>query len=293
MDRLGIEFLSVFGLPPVDFVDLAADLGCRYISTFLRELPMVPLGYPAFSLKDDVALRKDMLAAMNHRGVAISLGDGFLVLPGADMRTFAVDLDVMAELGVPRINVVSLDPDRGRTFDQCAVLTDLAAQRGIETTIEAVPGLTVGDIPTALAAVKHVGRSDCRLLIDTMHLVRSGSSAVDLANIGPDHIGYAQLSDATLQPRTDNYAEEAMYERMVPGEGELPLRDILAALPADIVIGLEIPRRSLAVAGIGPIDRLRPCVDAARDLLSEVSTMRPLSDRRGNARKSGNSHGLP
>jgi hypothetical protein len=32
MDRLGIELLSVFGMPPVDFVNLAASLGCRYIS---------------------------------------------------------------------------------------------------------------------------------------------------------------------------------------------------------------------------------------------------------------------
>jgi hypothetical protein len=31
MDQLGIGFLSMFGLPPVEFVDLAADLGCRYI----------------------------------------------------------------------------------------------------------------------------------------------------------------------------------------------------------------------------------------------------------------------
>ena len=34
---LAIGFLSVFGLPPVEFVDLAADLGCRYISTVCRE----------------------------------------------------------------------------------------------------------------------------------------------------------------------------------------------------------------------------------------------------------------
>src|SRR5271167_1618441 len=102
MDQLGIGFLSVFGLPPVEFVDLAADLGCRYISTFLQGLPLLPLGYPPFSLKDDVALRNSMLAVMNQRGVTISLGDGFLVLPGADMRTLSADLDVMAELCVPR-----------------------------------------------------------------------------------------------------------------------------------------------------------------------------------------------
>jgi sugar phosphate isomerase/epimerase len=271
MTQLGIGFLNGFGLPPVEFVNLTADLGCRYMSAVVQAQQLLPLGYRPFSLKDDVALRKEMRAAMDHRGVTISLGDGFLVLPGAEMRTFSADLDVLAELGVPRINVVSLDPDLSRTFDQFATLTELAAQRNIETDVEPVPGLTVGDLPTALAALEHVGRPDFRLLIDTMHLVRSGSSAADLAALDPDHIGYAQLNDTTLQPRIDNYMEEAMFERMVPGEGELPLHDILSVLPPDIVIELEVPRRSLGLAGVSPIDRLRPCVDAARRLLSERS----------------------
>jgi sugar phosphate isomerase/epimerase len=274
-DRLAIGFLGGFGLPPVEFVDLTADLGCRYMSSVVQGLPLAPLGYPPFSLKDG-ALRRDLLAGMNHRGVSISLGDGFLVLPGADMRTFAADLDALAELGVPRINVVSLDPDLGHTFDQFALLTELAAQRGIQTVVEPVPGLTVGDLPTAVAAREHVGRSDFRLLIDAMHLVRSGSGAADVAALDRDHIGYAQLNDTTLRPRLDNYSlanylEEAMFERMVPGEGELPLPDILGALPPDIVIELEVPRRSLALAGVSPIDRLRPCVEAARRLLSDVA----------------------
>ncbi|OBH82863.1 sugar phosphate isomerase/epimerase [Mycobacterium sp. E2989] len=269
-DRLGIGMLSVFGLPPVELVNLAADLGCRYVSAALQGMPLVPLGYPRFSLKDDAALRKTLVAAMNDRGVTISLGDGFLVLPGADVGAFAGDLDVLAELGVPRINVVSLDPDLSRSVDQFGALTALAAQRDIESLVEPVPGLTVGDLPTALAALRHVGRPDFRLLIDTMHLVRSGSGAADLAAIDPACIGYAQLNDATLRPRSENYMEEAMFERMVPGEGELPLRDILSVLPPDIVIEIEVPRRSLALSGVSPIDRLRPCVEAARRLLSEM-----------------------
>jgi sugar phosphate isomerase/epimerase len=273
-DRLGIGFLGGFGLPPMEFVDLAADLDCHYISAVVRGHQLLPLGYPPFSLTDDPALRKDLLAAMNHRGVAISLGDGFLVLPGVEMAAFAADLDVLAELRVPRINVVSLDPDLGRTFDQFAALTELAAQRNIRTAVEPVPGLTVGDLPTALAAEEHVGRPEFQLLIDTMHLVRSGSGTTHLAALDPNQIGYAQLCDSTLRARSDNYADEAVFERMVPGEGELPLSDILSVLPSDIVIELEVPRRSLALAGVSPIDRLRPCVDAARRLLSELPTGR-------------------
>lgn len=51
---------------------------------------------------------------MGDRGVSISLGDGFLVVSGADVSALCGDIDVLAELGVPRINVVSLDPDLPR-----------------------------------------------------------------------------------------------------------------------------------------------------------------------------------
>lgn len=270
MNQLAIGCLSVFALPAVEFVDLAAELGCRHISLTVRVLPLVALGYLPFTLKDRT-LRTEVIAALRHRGVTISLGDGFLVLPNAEVAKLRPDLDVMVELGASRINVVSLDPDLSRSFDQFAALAEFAAERGLGTVVEPVPGLTVGDLPTALAAVAHVGRPDFQLLIDTMHLVRSGSSAADLAAIDPSLVGYAQLNDTTLQPRADNYMAEAMFERMVPGEGELPLHDILSALPAGIVVELEVPQRESALAGISPADRLRPCVEAARRLLSEIS----------------------
>lgn len=269
-ERLALGMLSVFGLPPLEFVDLAAELGCRHISAAVRGMPLVPLGYPPFSLTDDAALRKNLIAAMDDRGVTISLGDGFLVLPGVEVDALAPDLDALAQLGVPRINAVSLDPDLSRTFDQFAALTELAARRNIGTVVEPVPGLTIGDLTTGLAAADYVGRSEFRLLIDTMHLVRSGSGATELAAIDPGSIGYAQLNDTTLRPVTDNYLEEAMFERLVPGDGELPLRDILSALPVDTVIEIEIPQRSLALAGVSPIERLRPCVEAARRLLADA-----------------------
>ena len=231
MTELAIGFLNGFGLPPVEFVDLAADLGCHYISTVVQGAPLVPLGYRALFAQGRSR------AAKGGAGRDASPRCGHLAgrrVPGAAGHrnaAFGADLDVLAELGVPRINVVSLDPDLARTFDQFAALTELAAQRSIETLVEPVPGLTVGDLPTALAARDYVGRPDFRLLIDTMHLVRSGSSAADLAAVDPEHIGYAQLNDTTLRPRMDNYMEEAMFERMVPGEGELPLARFWPCFP--------------------------------------------------------------
>jgi sugar phosphate isomerase/epimerase len=268
MDRLGIEMLSVFGMPPIEYVNLTADLGCRYITTgMVGFAPVKALNYQPFSLRDEPRLRKDLLAVMNDRGVSISLGEGLLIAAGVDVRSYANDLDVMAELHIPRINTVSLEPDRARALDELAVLTALAAERGIATCVEPVVGLSIADLPSAIAAVEYVNRDEISLLIDTMHVARFGASADDLRAIPAERIGYIQLSDTTMHKRMEHYAEEAMFERMVPGEGELPLLDMLTALPEDLVVGLEIPMRSRAEAGISAPERLLPCIESARSLL--------------------------
>jgi sugar phosphate isomerase/epimerase len=275
MDRLGIEMLSVFGMPPVEYVNLTADLGCRYITTgILGFAPINSLDYPPFSLRDEPRLRRDLSAAMDARGVSISLGEGLLIAPGVDVRSYAADLDIMAELRVPRINTVSLERDQARTFDELAVLTALAAERGIDTCVEPVVGLSIADLPSAIAALEYVDRDEISLLIDTMHVARFGASADDLRAIPAERIGYIQLSDSTWQGRMAHYAEEAMFERLPPGEGELPLLDMLSALPDDRVVGLEIPMRTRAEAGVSAYDRLRPCVASARSLLAQARETR-------------------
>jgi sugar phosphate isomerase/epimerase len=267
--RLGIELLSVFGLPPVEFVNLAADLGCDCISAGLTAIPYNPHGYPPFSLRDDAHLRREMIAALRDRGVSVSLGEGFIVRPGRDVRDAAADMDIMQELGAERLNTLSMDPDLGRTLDQFAVLAEMAGSRGLETTVELCPFLTINNLDVALAAIRHVGRPDFRLLLDVMHLGRSGTSVADIKALDPTLIGYVQLSDAPLKPINPNYMDEATFQRMVPGEGEMPLREYLAALPPGLVIGLEVPLRAQAEAGMGPAERLGQCVEAARGLLPQ------------------------
>jgi sugar phosphate isomerase/epimerase len=267
--RLSIEPLSVMGLPPVEFVDLAADLGLRHVAISLSAMPN-PYGYAPFSLRDDLALRRDTLAALRDRGVTVSLGDGFVLLPGLSLRDLAGDVAVMAELGAQRVNTVTFDPDLHRSVEQFGMLAGMAADAGMDTTLEFAPATAIADLPTALDAVRAVGRPDFRLLIDTMHLFRSGSSPADLAALDPDSIGYVHLSDVPLAPTIPDYLEEACFERRVPGTGEAPLREILDALPRHLVIGIEVPLRSQADAGVGPHERLSRCVVATLELLAQL-----------------------
>jgi sugar phosphate isomerase/epimerase len=278
-DEVGIEYATVLGFPPVDFVHLAADLGCRTISMKARggagdpNMPYNPWQHPAFSFLDDAALRRRMAAALAERGVSISLAEGSVVRPGTELLASPAYLDAMAELGVTRLNAVSLDPDLGRTFDQYAALAQEAAGRGMETVTEFAPQMTVGDLDTGLRAVRHVGRPDFRLLVDTMHVVRSGATAADLAAVDPELIGYIQLCDSTRQPRSARYSDDTS-DRDIPGEGELPLVDLLLALPPGLPVGLEVPMRSRATQGVSPRECAGLAVAGGRKVLAEVRVRR-------------------
>jgi sugar phosphate isomerase/epimerase len=266
---LSIDFISVFGLPPVQYIGLAAELECPHVSIALTPMPANPHRYPAWSLRDDRRLRRDTVQALQERGVTISLGEGFLVRPNTEVRDAAADLDHMRELGVSTVNILSLEADRSRGIAQLAAFGDMALARGMQTTLEFLPGLPIGDLTSAAAAVREIGKPNFRLLLDAMHVFRSGAQAADIAALDPAMIGYAQLCDVPKVSKSASYADEARYERLPPGEGELPLREFIRALPPDIIVGLEIPMLARAEQGIGPFDRLIGCVRRARDLLAK------------------------
>lgn len=271
-NNIGIERLCVFGMPPVPFVHLAADLGCRFIGIGLTAMRYYnPHGYPDWSLKDDAALRRDMLAAMRDRDVTIALCEGFSIRPGVDFRDQAADLDIVHALGGQRINVVSSGRDRARALDGFAVLTEMAAERRIEVTSE-IGMAPVSSLAAGLAAMRHVARPNFKLLLDTMHFFRLGGTVAEVAAADPGAIGYVQLCDAPLVSAFPTYMEEALHDRLAPGSGALPLRELLAVLPRDLVYSIEVPQRALAESGMDPAERVGLAVKAARTLLMETQS---------------------
>ena len=267
MSRLGIELLSVFGMNPVEQVVLAADLGCGHISTGLTPFPVNPQGYAPWSLRDDPALRRELVAALRDRDVSISLGEGFAIRPNVDVKERGEDLDLMAELGAACLGGVAMDPDLARVTDQFGHLVEMAATRGLQVTIEFSPGLAVATLDQALALIGQVDRPNFKVLVDSMHFFRSGGDVATLATADPDLIGYAQLCDAPRVAVDPDYMREATFERLPPGAGELPLAAFVAALPRDVVIGLELPMLARAQAGVSPMERLKSAVEAARRLI--------------------------
>lgn len=266
-DRIAIEFISAFGMPPLDYVALADELGCRHIGFALAPFTANPHNYPAWSLRDDKALRRAFKKALVDHDVSVSLGEGFLCRPDVPVANMAGDLDLMAELGAETVNILSLDPERARSIEALATFTQMAKARGLQATLEFMPGMVFGDLATASAAVREIDAPNFRLLLDAMHVFRSGATKVDLDALDPPLIGYVQLCDVPLVSTYASYGEEARDNRLPLGAGELPWADLAAITPPNIIAGIETPMLDAARAGIGPRDRLAPSVAKVRDLL--------------------------
>jgi sugar phosphate isomerase/epimerase len=257
-------------MAPPDLVDLAAKNGCRYIGIMSQQWSDNPEGYPFWSLLTDVSLRRETALRLADNGISISLGDGIMVSPGEDVERHRAALDMYLELGAKRVNTVSFDPDRARSFDQFAKLAEMTQSLGLELTIEFMPMLTIKTLDDALALIGGIGRPHFKLLLDVLHFTRAGHRPEDIARVDPALFGYIQICDGPIVGDPD-YMLEATRDRFIPGEGEMPVEEIIAALPPDLVVSMEVPLQRLARQGVPISERVRRVADASRTILQKLN----------------------
>jgi sugar phosphate isomerase/epimerase len=121
------------------------------------------------------------------------------------------------------------------------------------------------------------GADDAGVLVDALHLVRSGGTAAQVGVYAaefPEMFPYVQICDAPLlSPRggVAQVRDEAVHRRLLPGEGELPLLPLLAALPAGIPLCIETPVAALVARS--DITRAAAAFAAAGRLLHDAATL--------------------
>lgn len=266
MDRLAIEFICVLGMPPVEFVELARELSVSNIGLAPQPITANPQGFPAWNLLQDKPLLRETKAALADNGIRVSLGEGFLIRENFEPATFAPMLDLFAELSAPVVNAVNMGASP-ETFGRFA---RLAAERGLRTTVEFLPLMPPASFAEALAFVDACRETNAQVLVDAMHFFRGGSTIAEIAAVDPARIGYVQLCDVPMPAKTGDYGHEAREERLAPGDGDLPLADLIRALPRDMILGLEVPETAKAYAGIGAAERLAPVIAKTRALQARL-----------------------
>lgn len=266
---LGLEYLSVFGMPLAEYVDLAARIGCDFVSVNFGK-PANLQGDPVNeTLRESASLRRDLAAAITAHGLRVELVEGFAITSHISVEHYAADLDAVTEFGARTICAVSLDKDLVRTADQFATLAQMGAERGILVTTEVGAGV-MRNFEVACASWREAAHPNFALLVDTMHFFRRGGKAEDLETVPASAIGHVQLCDVPMPAQLPSYMDEALFERRCPGEGDLPLASFLSRLVATVPIGLEVPIRSEIEAENGIEAVLQRCVTRAKTLIEHA-----------------------
>ena len=265
LPRLGLAHFTVLEVPPLELVSLAAGIG--YASIGLRLYPAFP-GAPFYELPAGTARSQQMRSRLRDEGIQVH--DVEFVTLDADFSAARLEgvLEAASALGARRLSVCGDDPDRARLTANFASLCDLAARYMLGVDLECMAWRQVASFADALEVVSAANRHNGGLLVDALHLSRSGGSPTDLRMAPARLIRSAQLCDAVaVRPTTQEaLIKEARSGRLPPGQGALPLRELLAELPDGTALSVEVPLGGVA----DPQQHARDNFLAAQTLLASV-----------------------
>ena len=179
-------------------------------------------------------------------------------------------LEAGARLGAKYVLVMSTEPEEARTLDRFGELCDRAAQYGLHVCLEFAIYTGVRTLAHAARMIKQSGRSNASILVDALHFSRSGGVPADIAHVDPSLFRYAQICDAEpgMPTAAADLIREARTGRLLPGEGVLPLAELVRALPATTPLSVEAPVR--ATAGLPALERARRAHRAMQTLLNNT-----------------------
>ncbi len=227
-------------------------------------------GYDAAGLRLDPD-RVTTADVVHLRELAADLGITLLDLevvrlgPQSDRERERRIVDLAATLGAEFVLTVSEHDSEAASADALGELTEVADASGVRLALEF---MMFTGVHTLAAALRVVTGTTGAVVVDALHLHRSGADSADLSAIPRQQLAYVQLCDASLtRPNsTEALAHEARHERLVPGAGRLPLAQLLSAVPADVPLTVEVQSDDLS-SRLAPTPRAVHLLEHTRRVL--------------------------
>jgi len=214
---------------------------------------------------------RESKAALNDSGLELLDVEVIWLKPDSDMALHKRSIDIGAELGAKNVLCVSSDPDMGATAARLAELCHHAEGSGIRVALEFGIFTEVKTIERALAVLADVAHPLRALLIDPIHVDRSGCTAAQIATVPRTLLPYAQFCDAPAKRPDPNDFDavitDAIDLREQCGAGALPLAELYASLPADIPLSIELRSKALREGYPDANARAKAVADATRTWL--------------------------
>ena len=257
-----LAHLTVLELAPPAMIRAAALAG--YQGCGLRLLPFAP-GGTAYRLMDDPALLGETLACMRDTGLRIPDIEIIRIEGPLDVGRYLSFFETGQKLGAQHILVTGEDPDQSRLIDSFARLCEACRPYGLTADMEFMPWMTADSIRTARRIVEAAGQDNGGVLVDPIHFERSTSTLADLRQLPGRMIHYAQICDAPAKGPADTKGliHASRHERLLPGEGDVPLKEMIDCYAPDLTISVEIPNTKRR-AQVGTQAWITQCLEASR-----------------------------
>lgn len=174
---LGVAHLNALELPPEALITACAKAG--FGATGIRIHPVSAGGvcYPLPPGSD--ALRR-VKARLREEGVTVNEVEFIEISPTIDIGGFEPMMETGAELGATCVTVAGEDPDFDRMAANFAALCDLAAPYGLRVDVEFMRWRAIATVQQAGALLAAAGRPNAGVLVDALHLHRSGGTPDDV-----------------------------------------------------------------------------------------------------------------
>jgi sugar phosphate isomerase/epimerase len=177
--------------------------------------------------------------------------------PARYQNTFENCITAALGLGARRLSVAHFGgakTDIGALTDAIGDVATRARNEGVAVVVEFIPGTGIPDLATAVRIVVDVGVADVGVLLDTWHHYRSVGSvaegatipfelvhALQLSDMPAERVGCWRAGDPQAAERNSTYVP--MTGRLLPGDGVLPLAEVIGGLLAarpEVPVGIEI-----------------------------------------------------
>ena len=270
MTKFSLAHLTVLGLSPPDAARTAADLGYDFVS--FRIIPLGLPGEPRHVVAEDKALLRETKQALASARIPLLDIELARIVDGVDVRQFEPHLEAGAELGAKHLMTAIYTPDEAFAADAFAQLCALAAQYKLSVNLEFIAFSAVNTLAKAVAVVRKANQPNAAVMVDTLHCGFTRMAPGELDGLSASLFNYAQLGDAKLDgdPDTAEMTRIAREERYFPGEGVIPIKEIIARLP-DMPLSLEITHKK-RIEEFGYREFARQALAATKKYLGEART---------------------
>ncbi len=279
---VGIDHLTLLQVSPPELVTIARETGFDAIG--IRVATAGP-GEEPWPITVGSPMLEETLRRLQDTGVQVLDVEVIRLGPEIKRQDYEAVLEVGGRLGARFINIMGDDEDLDRISDNFAQLTADALPYGLRPLIEPMAYRPVRSLELAVRIAER--SSGGGVLFDSIHFQRYGGDLTYLRSVDPALLPILQLCDAPLvqptglpRPRwlprgqgTDipDAQLESRAMRLLPGDGELPLAEMLAAMPAGIPISVEAPVLSLWET-LPPVDIARRARQSVSRVLSMLSS---------------------